>query len=86
MTRFEPVMYEDASEHRKTSAARYSSLRAMRPIGINCVSFSTKSPGWPAYTPPGQSAFISSAGVPSPHFCDQVGLFNDFRYKNMPPS
>ena len=36
--------------------------------------------------PPGQSAFISSAGVPSPHFCDQVGLFNDFRYKNMPPS
>ena len=36
--------------------------------------------------PPGQSAFISSAGVPSPHFCDQVGLFNDFRYKNMPPT
>jgi len=36
--------------------------------------------------PPGQSAFISAAGVPSPHLCDQVGLFNDFRYKNMPPS
>jgi penicillin amidase len=36
--------------------------------------------------PPGQSAFISAAGVPSPNFCDQVGLFNDFRYKNMPPS
>jgi acyl-homoserine lactone acylase PvdQ len=36
--------------------------------------------------PPGQSAFISAAGTPSPHFCDQVGLFNDFRYKNMPPS
>ncbi|MBO0818135.1 MAG: penicillin acylase family protein, partial [Actinobacteria bacterium] len=35
--------------------------------------------------PPGQSAFISSAGAPSPHLCDQVGLFNDFRYKNMPP-
>ncbi len=34
--------------------------------------------------PPGQSAFISAAGTPSPHFCDQVGLFNDFRYKNMP--
>jgi hypothetical protein len=36
--------------------------------------------------PPGQSAFISAAGVPSPHFCDQVSLFNDFRYKNMPPA
>jgi penicillin G amidase len=36
--------------------------------------------------PPGQSGFISAAGAPSPHFCDQVGLFNDFRYKNMPPS
>ena len=36
--------------------------------------------------PPGQSAFISAAGAPSPHMCDQVGLFNDFRYKNMPPS
>jgi penicillin G amidase len=36
--------------------------------------------------PPGQSAFISAAGTPSPHFCDQVGLFNDFRYKNMPPA
>jgi hypothetical protein len=36
--------------------------------------------------PPGQSAFISAAGVPSPNFCDQVGLFNDFRYKNMPPT
>jgi penicillin G amidase len=36
--------------------------------------------------PPGQSAFISAAGTPSPHFCDQVGLFNDFRYKNMPPT
>jgi penicillin G amidase len=36
--------------------------------------------------PPGQSAFISAAGTPSPHFCDQVGLFNDFHYKNMPPT
>jgi penicillin G amidase len=27
-----------------------------------------------------------SAGTPSPHLCDQVGLFNDFRYKNMPPT
>ena len=36
--------------------------------------------------PPGQSAFISAAGTPSPHFCDQVGLFNDFRYKDMPPA
>ena len=36
--------------------------------------------------PPGQSALISAAGTPSPHFCDQVGLFNDFSYKNMPPT
>jgi penicillin amidase len=34
--------------------------------------------------PPGESAFISAAGTPSPHLCDQVGLFNDFRYKAMP--
>jgi penicillin amidase len=34
--------------------------------------------------PPGQSGFISAAGVPSPHLCDQVGLFNSFRYKVMP--
>lgn len=36
--------------------------------------------------PPGQSGFISSAGVPSPHLCDQVGLFNRFQYKPMPPA
>jgi penicillin G amidase len=36
--------------------------------------------------PPGQSGFISAAGTPSPHFCDQVGLFNSFTYKNLPPS
>jgi penicillin amidase len=36
--------------------------------------------------PPGQSGFISAAGVPSPHLCDQVTLFNDFRYKAMPPA
>jgi penicillin G amidase len=36
--------------------------------------------------PPGQSAFISSSGVVSPHMCDQVGLFNRFRYKAMPPA
>src|SRR6266568_2739447 len=36
--------------------------------------------------PPGQSAFISAAGAPSPHLCDQVGLFDSFRYKNMPPT
>jgi penicillin amidase len=34
--------------------------------------------------PPGESGFISAAGVPSPHFCDQVGLFNTFTYKAMP--
>ncbi len=36
--------------------------------------------------PPGQSGFISAAGAPSPHLCDQVHLFNTFRYKNMPPA
>ena len=36
--------------------------------------------------PPGQSGFISAAGVPSPHLCDQVALFNDFQYKPMPPA
>jgi penicillin amidase len=36
--------------------------------------------------PPGQSGFISAAGVPSTHLCDQVGLFNTFRYKPMPPA
>jgi penicillin G amidase len=35
--------------------------------------------------PPGQSGFISAAGVPSRHLCDQVGLFNAFKYKPMPP-
>jgi len=34
--------------------------------------------------PPGESGFINSAGQPSPHLCDQVGLFNSFRYKPMP--
>jgi hypothetical protein len=28
----------------------------------------------------------AGGGVPSPHLCDQAGLFNDFRYKKMPPS
>ncbi len=36
--------------------------------------------------PPGQSGFISAAGVPSPHLCDQVRLFDTFRYKDMPPA
>ena len=36
--------------------------------------------------PPGQSGFISAAGTPGPHLCDQVALFNGFRYKAMPPS
>ena len=36
--------------------------------------------------PPGQSGFISAAGTPSPHLCDQVGLFNTFTYKPMPPA
>ncbi len=33
--------------------------------------------------PPGQSGFISKAGVPSPHFGDQIGLFDSFSYKPM---
>jgi penicillin G amidase len=36
--------------------------------------------------PPGESAFISPLGAPSPHLCDQVGLFNSFTYKPMPRS
>jgi len=36
--------------------------------------------------PPGQSGFISAAGVPSAHLCDQVGLFDSFTYKDMPPA
>jgi penicillin amidase len=36
--------------------------------------------------PPGQSGFISASGSPDPHFCDQVGLFNSFQYKPMPPA
>ena len=35
--------------------------------------------------PPGQSGYISAAGLPSPHLCDQAGLFSTFRYKPMPP-
>jgi penicillin amidase len=37
-----------------------------------------------AVLPPGESGFISKAGVFSPHFDDQVGLFNAFQYKPMP--
>jgi penicillin G amidase len=36
--------------------------------------------------PPGESGFISVAGVPSRHMCDQVRMFNDFTYKPMPHS
>jgi penicillin amidase len=36
--------------------------------------------------PPGQSGFLGADGVPSPHLCDQVTLFNTFRYKAMPPT
>ncbi|HEX9030638.1 MAG TPA: penicillin acylase family protein, partial [Streptosporangiaceae bacterium] len=36
--------------------------------------------------PPGQSGFISAVGVPSPHLCDQVHLFDTFTYKDMPPA
>ncbi len=33
--------------------------------------------------PPGQSGFISKSGQPSPHFGDQIKLFDSFRYKPM---
>lgn len=33
---------------------------------------------------PGESGFIAKDGTFSPHFADQVPLFNDFRYKPMP--
>jgi len=36
--------------------------------------------------PPGESGFINAAGQPSTHLCDQVRLFNSFRYKPMPPA
>lgn len=36
--------------------------------------------------PPGESGFISLAETVGPHFCDQVGLFDQFRYKTMPRS
>ena len=36
--------------------------------------------------PPGESAFISAAGIASPHLCDQVHLFDTFTYKPMPNS
>src|SRR5262245_51939367 len=56
-TRFAPVMYDDASEHRNRIAPRYSSRFAMRPMGINWVSFATNSSGCPLYTPPGEMTF-----------------------------
>ena len=36
--------------------------------------------------PPGESGYIGSGGVPSPHMCDQVRLLNNFTYKPMPKS
>lgn len=36
--------------------------------------------------PPGQSGFLGLDGVPSPYLCDQVTLFDTFRYKTMPAS
>jgi hypothetical protein len=36
--------------------------------------------------PPGESGFLGADGVPSPHLCDQVTLFNTFHYKAMPAS
>jgi penicillin amidase len=37
-----------------------------------------------AVLPPGESGFIAPDGTFSPHFNDQVGLFNSFQYKPMP--
>ncbi len=36
--------------------------------------------------PPGQSGFLGQDGKASPHLCDQVKLFDSFRYKAMPAS
>ena len=36
--------------------------------------------------PPGESGFIARDGTFSPHFNDQVPLFNQFAYKPMPPA
>ncbi len=38
-----------------------------------------------AVLPPGESGFIAKDGTFSPHFADQVTLFDQFRYKPMPP-
>jgi penicillin amidase len=37
-----------------------------------------------AVLPPGESGFIARDGTFSPHFADQVPLFNAFAYKPMP--
>jgi penicillin G amidase len=34
--------------------------------------------------PPGESGFLARDGTFSPHFADQVPLFNQFAYKPMP--
>ena len=65
MTRLWPVMYEDASEQRKTIAARYSSARAMRPRGNPRAGFSTKSSACPAATPSGREG-VDPAAVGRP--------------------
>src|SRR3989338_712078 len=53
---FAPVMYEDASDTKKMTAALYSSGCAILPNGISWLTRSTSSGGWPAKTPPGDSA------------------------------
>ena len=45
ITKFEPVIYEDASEHKKIIAALYSSSLAILPNGINSEILDTNSSG-----------------------------------------
>src|SRR5215468_1030179 len=57
ITRFAPVIYEEASERRKTSAPQYSSGFAMRPIGVLSLYRRTNSGSWSASTPPRVKVF-----------------------------
>jgi hypothetical protein len=47
MTTLAPVMYDEASEHRKRIAPLYSSTLAMRESGMRALNRVTNSSGWP---------------------------------------
>lgn len=44
----------------------------------NMVVFKDGKASFCAVTPPGQSGFISPAGEPSPHYADQLSLYENF--------